>query len=210
MPSRPRTYVYIDGFNFYYGCIKGTAFRWLNIAQMCHLLLPKNDIHRIRYFTAPVISRPNDPDQAVRQQIYFRALKTLPNLDIVLGRFLTNEVEMPCSPITRPIKKVRVMKTEEKGSDVNLAAYLLRDGFRNHFDVAVVVTNDSDLTTPIRMVREDLHRVVGIINPHQRASFELQKNCDFLRQIRPGVLSASLFADQLTDANGTFTKPKGW
>jgi uncharacterized LabA/DUF88 family protein len=210
MTTKLRTYVYIDGFNFYYGCLKGTAFRWLDIAQMCNLLLPNNDIQRIRYFTAPVVARPNDPDQAVRQQIYFRALRTLPNFDIILGRFLTKETEMPASPITKPVKKVKVMKTEEKGSDVNLAAYLLRDGFQDLFDVAVVITNDSDLTTPIQMVRDDLHKKVGIINPHQRASFQLRNNCDFMKQIRTGVLKNNLFPDSMTDADGTFTKPKGW
>lgn len=210
MSQKPRTYIYIDGFNFYYGCIKRTPFRWLNIAQMCSLLLPKNDIQQIRYFTAPVTARPSDPDQAVRQQIYFRALKTLPNFDIILGHFLTKETDMPSAPITTPVSMVRVMKTEEKGSDVNLGSHLLRDGFQNRFDVAVVITNDSDLTTPIQMVRADLAKIVGIINPHQYPSFQLRNNCDFMKPIRRGVLKASLFSDQLTDTDGTFTKPKGW
>lgn len=210
MASRPKTIVYVDGFNFYYGCLKGTPHKWVNVARLCQLLLPQNDIRRIRYFTAQVAARPHDPDQPVRQQTYFRALRTLPNVDIILGHFLSHEVSMPMSPVTRPPKYVKVMKTEEKGSDVNLATYLLHDGFRGLYDTAVVITNDSDLVTPIKIVRESLGKKVGILNPHKHPSRALQQNCDFLKQIRKGVLNASQFPKTLTDATGTFSKPVGW
>src|SRR5215831_3668847 len=48
---------------------------------------------------------------------------------------------------------VKVEKAEEKGSDVNLATHLVRDAFLNEFDVAVVITNDTDLIEPIKVVR---------------------------------------------------------
>ena len=53
---------------------------------------------------------------------------------------------------------------EEKGSDVNLSAHLLNDVWKGLFDAAAVISNDTDLVTPIRMVgyREEqarLHRV---------------------------------------------------
>jgi len=47
-----RTNVYVDGFNLYYGCLKGTPYRWLDLDAFCHRLLPRDRIHRIRYFTA--------------------------------------------------------------------------------------------------------------------------------------------------------------
>ncbi|HEV2239346.1 MAG TPA: hypothetical protein VGR57_22005, partial [Ktedonobacterales bacterium] len=50
----PRTIVYIDGFNLYYRRLKGTVYRWLNIEEMCALLLPKNQIERINYYTARI------------------------------------------------------------------------------------------------------------------------------------------------------------
>ena len=89
-----KTNVYIDGFNFYYGCIKGTPYRWLDLSLLCRRLLPKARIHRIRYFTALVTPRPNDPGQRTRQEIYLRALRTIPNLSIHLGRFLASKVRM--------------------------------------------------------------------------------------------------------------------
>ena len=78
-----KTYVYIDGFNLYYGAIKGTSYKWLDLLQMCRKLLPKNEIGKIKYYTAIVSARPNDREQPVRQQTYLRALATIPDLEIV-------------------------------------------------------------------------------------------------------------------------------
>lgn len=87
--------VYIDGFNLYYGAVKGTPYRWLNLAEMCRMLLPRDQILQIKYFTALVNPRPSDPDQRSRQETFLRALATIPNLSIVYGFFLTHEIMMP-------------------------------------------------------------------------------------------------------------------
>jgi len=205
------TNIYIDGFNLYYGALRNTPYRWLNPGTLCRLLLPKNTISEIKYFTALVSARSSDPDQSVRQQLYLRALGTLPNLSVHLGHFLTHEVMMALVvPAGQPQKYARVIKTEEKGSDVNLATHLLHDAHMGRFDVAVVLSNDSDLLEPIKVVRQELHKQVGILNPHQNPSRALLPHIDFIKQIRTGVLRASQFPPTLTDAYGTFTKPPAW
>jgi len=203
-----KTNIYIDGFNFYYGSIKGTPYHWLNVAKMCEILLPKDSVHRIKYFTALVTARRNDPDKPVRQQTFLRALRTIPNLEIVLGTFLSHEVTMPLAPPKKGYTKV--IKTEEKGSDVNIATHLLVDGFRNDYELAVIVSNDSDLLEPIKFITAELRKPVGILNPHKHPSVELSRNAMFVKQIRKGVLANSLFPNTLTDAQGTFSKPTGW
>jgi hypothetical protein len=106
---------------------------------------------------------------------------------------------------------LRVLKTEEKGSDVNLATYLLLDGFQQNYDIAVLVTNDSDLLEPIRVVRNVLGLQVGILCPNPRASWVLLPPVvNFLKRIRTGVLANSQFPSHLTDRAGTFQKPKSW
>jgi uncharacterized LabA/DUF88 family protein len=206
-----KTYVYVDGFNLYYGAVRGTPYKWLNINELCQRLLPKNQIACIKYFTARVTGRPDDPDQPVRQQMFLRALRTLPNLEIIYGHFLTNEVNMPRADSTPgKMKYVKVIKTEEKGSDVNIATHLLSDGFRGQYQAAVIVTNDSDLLEPVRIVRRELKLVVGILNPHERASRVLAREASFVKPIRRGVLKASQFPTQLKDANGVIRKPKQW
>jgi uncharacterized LabA/DUF88 family protein len=206
------TYVYIDGFNLYYGALKGTRFKWLNPSALCNHLLPNHKILKIRYFTANIQARPHDPDAPTRQQVYLRALKTLPNLEIHLGQFLTHPVWMPeAASTSNPPRKVQVLKTEEKGSDVNLASHLLMDAFKKAFEVAVLITNDSDLYEPIRLVRSELGLRVGILNPNARASrMLLPPIVNFMKTIRVGALSASQFPSQLLDANGNFQRPKTW
>ncbi len=78
------TIVYIDGFNFYYGCLAGTPYKWLNIAAMCDDLLPPNKILAVKYFTARLQARPGDPDQPSRQDTYFKALRTDPRVEITV------------------------------------------------------------------------------------------------------------------------------
>jgi uncharacterized LabA/DUF88 family protein len=206
-----KTYVYVDGFNLYYGAVRGTSYKWLDIAKMCRLLLPRHEIGRIKYFTARVSARPGDPDQPTRQQTFLRALATLPNLDIIYGHFLTGEVSMPvAAPASGHPRFATVMKTEEKGSDVNLATHLLWDGFRGLYEAAVLVTNDSDLVEPVRIVRRELGRTVGILNPHQHPSAMLLRHASFVKPIRKGVLAASQLPPVLSDARGTITKPARW
>ncbi|HLA82533.1 MAG TPA: NYN domain-containing protein [Thermoleophilia bacterium] len=208
----PKTYVYVDGFNLYYGAVKDTPYKWLNIRRLCDLLLPAHSIARIKYFTARVSARKDDPDKPTRQQIYLRALRTLPDLEIVYGSFLSHDVMLPLTePSPGGPRFARVTRTEEKGSDVNIAAHLVYDAYQHNFAAAVLVTNDSDLLEPIRIVRHELRLDVGILNPHRHTpSRVLTKHASFIKQIREGSLKSSQFPQTLQDAHGEFHKPGGW
>ena len=208
----PRSFIYVDGFNLYYGAVKGTPYKWLNILQLCRLLLPGAKIECIKYFTARVSARKDDPSKPTRQQIYLRALRTLPSLEIIYGSFLSHDVMMPVAdPIPGQPRFVRVTRTEEKGSDVNIATHLINDAYRGRFDSAVLITNDSDLVAPIRIVREELNLEVGILNPHRHTpSRVLTRYASFIKQIREGALKASQFPETMSDGKGKFRKPKVW
>lgn len=213
--NRRRAIVYVDGFNLYYGALKGTPYRWLDIYALCKKLLPRDEIVAIKYFTAHVKDRPGHEGQAARQLAYFRALETIPCLTIHLGHFLTHAQTMAVvNPSKRGPKFCQVWRTEEKGSDVNLASHLIFDGFRARYDLAVVVTNDSDLKEPIRIVREELKAPVGVLNPHKNRSWALSPSDmpvgSFYKPIREGVLADCQFPNEMSDANGTFGKPKHW
>src|SRR5215472_8233155 len=209
-PSRLRTNVYVDGFNLYYGCLKGTSFRWLDLHKQFTLLLPRNTIHRIRYFTALVAPRPTDRDGPLRQQMYIRALRTIPCISVHYGQFLTKQVAVPLVGTGPNVRTTLAWRTEEKGSDVNLATLLLLDAFRDDFEVAVVVSNDSDLVLPIRVVREQFGKVVGVLNPHPKPSHAIRAAADFIRPIRRGPLSVSQFPSSFVDSKGKISKPTTW
>jgi len=213
--SQKRVIVYVDGFNLYYGIRHYANAKWLNIDALCRRLLPNHHIVRIKYFTAPVSATPNDLQKPQRQQTYWRALKTIPRLEIIQGLFISNPVQMPLVvPVPGCPTTVTVMKTEEKGSDVNIATHLIMDTFDQQFDIAIVISNDSDLALPIKIVRTRFQRDIVVYNPHQkkpkRPSRMLQQVATQVRDLRQGPVCASQFPATLTDTNGTIHKPQTW
>lgn len=205
---------YVDGFNLYYG-IRSTPYKWLDIARFCQNRVPNDTLVATKYFTALVDSRPHDPDQPVRQQIFLRALATLPNFEIILGRFIAKIDQRPLS--VPPHSIVSVLNSEEKGSDVNIASHLLNDAHYNRFDMALLVSNDSDLATPVRMVAQELGKPVWIISPFTHVTRHL------LNDDTTGAPIATLglitlqkhlkkcrLPNPITDATGTFYKPSTW
>ena len=219
-----RAIVYIDGFNLYHGCFDDHTnrphwrqYRWLDLDALCQTLCPQARVNRIRYFTALVDPYPTNPNNRARQLTYLRALGTIPHLTIHHGRFATNEKERPLAvpnaprptPIL-PIRMVPIIEREEKGSDVNLASYLLLDAFRRDYDLAVVVTNDSDLAEPIRLVRSEFGLKVRIVNPRKGLAYGLRGIADFYSNIKLWMVQQSQFPPTMTDAVGTFTKPAHW
>ncbi|MCK4987199.1 MAG: NYN domain-containing protein, partial [Desulfobacterales bacterium] len=188
-----RTYVYIDGFNFYYRAVKDTLYKWLDFNTLFqHLLSPKNQIISIKYFTA-LVSGKFDPDQPIRQKTYLRAIqKYIPQLSVYYGHFLSHEIFAPLAKPEGNKRFVRIIKTEEKGSDVNLAIHVLNDAWLDLYDCAVIVSNDSDLAESLRLVKEQHNKIIGLITPGKgHPSRELLKYADFTKRIRKGVLSIS-------------------
>lgn len=214
------TNIYVDGFNLYYGSLKYTNYKWLDISKLVTALFPTTTVNKIRYFTANVKSSRHDPDAPVRQNIYLRALATIPNLTTHKGRFALREVCLPQFPLayindntTRPPQNVQVLKPEEKRSDVNLATYLLKDCYTNDFDEAVIISNDSDLFLPIQVVIQDCGKKVHSVNPHKRwkLSQELASVASSaMAEINKRHLASSQFPPQMVDSTGTFNKPTSW
>jgi uncharacterized LabA/DUF88 family protein len=204
--------VYIDGFNLYYGALKGTPYKWLDVVALAGRLVPNDQLVAVRYFTARVRPQPSDPQQPQRQQAYLRALGTLPLVTIHLGHYLSHATRMPlANPRPGGARTVEVIKTEEKGSDVNLATYLLLDAFRGRCDKGVVVTNDSDLQEPIRVAEDELGIEVVIVNPHPPLRRSLALRASAMRQLRAATVAACQLPPTLTDAQGrTIHKPPTW
>ena len=204
--------VYVDGFNLWYGCLQATGYQWLDIGAFCRRLLPGNSINRIRYFTSRVAARPDAPHGPEQQNAYLRALSTVPALSVHEGGFQSLKARLPLAGTDPPVI-VDVIKTQEKGSDVNLAAYMLLDAFRRESDIAVVISNDSDLTEPIRMLIKELGVPVGLVNPHpvkKRSRVLLELEPLFFKQVRPRVLRTCQFPPVLRDDTGEIHRPDGW
>jgi uncharacterized LabA/DUF88 family protein len=209
-----RTAIYVDGFNLYYGCLNGNPFRWVDLKALCQTVLnPRNRITKIKYFTARVSG--GNGASAARQNIYIHALKAhIPELEVIYGHFLSHPTRMP--PVDRSLGRlVEVMKTEEKGSDVNLAVHLLDDAWKEEYDCGIVVSNDSDLAEALRLVKaRDPKKVLGVLMPllnnGRRASGKLRAASDFQRQIRRTAIVNSQLPDPVVQGTTSYGKPAGW
>ena len=219
-----RTIVYVDGFNLYYRMLERRPhLKWLNPMRLAEQALShSNHIVQLRYYTARVSGRV-DPTSPARQQVYLNALETVPEISIHMGTFLTSEkfaglVHPPDfrprlpAPLASPWPTVvKVHKTEEKGSDVNLASHLLLDAFRGNFDVAAVVSNDSDLVEPIRIATQDLSCVVGLLSPVNNPNPQLRSVSSFVRYLRAGHAAAAQFPDPIELPDGSrISRPVSW
>jgi hypothetical protein len=214
-----KTVVYVDGFNLYYLALKNTRHKWLNLHALCEAALPRAaNIVAINYYTARVSNRQN-PSSPKDQNSYLNALKTLPNIQIYLGNFQTTKKWMflvqpidfkpSCQvlPIPNPIFGL-VVKTEEKASDVNLGAHLVRDAFTGVFEHAAVITNDTDLKEPLRIVAEEAKLPLTLLTPTDNPARELKKLATHLRHLRP-YLGACQFPDPVIGPKGPIVKPVG-
>lgn len=253
-----RAIVYVDGFNLYYGALKGTKYKWLDLISLSKQIIPtSNVISKVKYFTARV-SGAADPDSPRRQQIYLSAIQTFPEIDLHFGSFLAKSMWRPiinlpiagetisCGlPVVIPAgnhsvtgsrpqslkvgsypshgqrrrKKAprpepdavlaEVHAMEEKGSDVNLAVHLLNDAWKNSFDVAIVISNDTDLVEPIRLVTQERSKSVYIVCPGRwSAAPKLVQVATFQRHIRNSMLLNAQLPDQIP--NTSIRKPANW
>jgi len=217
-----RTIIYVDGFNLYFRLLeKRPSLKWLNVKVLAEKLLKtSNRVIGVKYYTARVSGR-IDPKAPARQQIYLDAIHTVPEISVHMGMFLSSEkfAGLVQPPEFRPRVTlpqpwpdvVKIIKIEEKGSDVNLACHLLLDAFQDNFDVACVLSNDSDLVEPIRIVTQVIGKPVGLLSPVPNPNPELSHVSSFIRRISVSDLAASQFPDPLSRADGSILiKPTSW
>ena len=207
------TNFYIDAFNLYYRALRGTPYKWLNLRALAESLFPGSEIRRICYFTALFDARPEDPSQPERHRTYLRALATISGIETYYGvirpRVKTRRL---AEPIPGLPEYVRILDSEEKGTDVNLATRLLVDGFSGAYEQAVVVSNDSDLATPMRYVRDELGLKMTVVNPdnNNHTHRDLVDASSYVRRLRRSHLRSSQFPPALDDRHGLINKPAGW
>ena len=211
MRTARQAIAYIDDFNFYYGAVRGEPqFKWLNLQAMCEAMLHPHDLIALRYYTARVTDRPDDAGQSQRQDVYLRALETLPKVEVVYGQFKERRRRLPLARSRRGGRRfAEVIVTEEKGSDVNLATDLLWDALTGAMGVALVVSNDLDLQRPVERAKSHGINVVTV-NPHRHHGQRPSLRGTESRNLRLWHLRLQL-PEVVVDVDGQeIRRPKEW
>jgi uncharacterized LabA/DUF88 family protein len=165
--------VYIDGFNLYYGALKHTTHKWLDLQHYFELVRPDDDIQTIHYFTA-IVNGPSRTDQLT----YLAALETLSKVNIVRGRYMEKPVVCRVAACTHRAPRT-FMRSEEKRTDVNIALQMLDDAYQGLAERMVLVSGDSDLVPALNFVKVraphcELVVYVPNNNPNRGAAVQLR------------------------------------
>ena len=200
-----RVIAYIDGFNLYFGlkAARWKRFYWLNPqALVGHLLKADQELVFTKYFTSRV-SYPREKGR--RQSSYLEALETLNDLRIYYGHFQTNPQR--CRACGN-----KEMVPSEKMTDVNIAVEMLTDAYQDLFDVALLISADSDLTAPVLAIKSLFpEKRVVVAFPPQRHSAQLQRLAHGSLAIGRATLSKSVFPDDVAKADGfVLHRPEEW
>jgi uncharacterized LabA/DUF88 family protein len=170
-----KTFVYIDGYNLYYGRLRGTGFKWLDVVKLFQDILKAQDpaacVERVSFFTAPALARfaTNGQRSIEAQQQYHRAMEAQhPDLfKLVMGKHFASTRHAALHIQGEPYDKTRktsVWELEEKLTDVNLALAMYREA--PLCDQVVLCTNDSDQTPTLEALRADFPTLtIGVVAP---------------------------------------------
>ena len=204
--GKERVIVYVDGFNFYFG-LKESGFErylWLNTQELVkRLLKPNQDLVHIKYFTALVT---NNTDKRLRQKTYFQALSSLKDLTVYYGKFQNQEKKCGVCGNT-------YTDYGEKMTDVGIATQILKDAFQDKFDMAMLISGDTDLIPPIRIVNEEIKgKRVFVAFPPNRSNDHVRSVASGSMTIGRKNLAESQFNDTvIIDAEGnTVLRPGTW
>lgn len=202
-----RVAAYIDGFNLYFG-LKNAGFKryyWLDAAALAQRLLkPGQVLAATHYFTARIRDNGRNAADRKRQGDYLDALQAR-GVALQYGHYL--EKRRDCRRCG-----AHWADYEEKMTDVNIAIQLLGDAFDDAFDMALVVSGDSDLSSPIRCIRERFpDKRVIVAFPPRRHSAELKRRANGYLAIGEDKLRASQLPERVPMPGGfVLTRPEEW
>lgn len=232
--QKTRVLTYIDGFNIYYGlrhacrdadhyhltyggdpsgCL-GRSLYWLDLEAMVLGQLKRSEqCVGVKYFSAPrriprLIDVPNPAHYAesnARQNTFFDAIRTNPNIDLVLGWYSEN------TPVECGQCGYQWPNFEEKVTDVNIATHLIRDAFEDRFDRAFLISADADLVPPVEAVREIGKEVVVGLFPGRKRAKHLREASSEIRGIKINYLRGKRLPDIIDRENlPPLECPKEW
>lgn len=217
-----RTIAYIDGYNLYYGLLRKSKFKWLDVYNLFlnQALNESSEIVEVRYYTAPMLGKMSDDfESPIRQRRYLQALRKMHphGLKLIEGRIVAST---PFQRLFRPIpeaphlEKVQVLDFNEKKTDVNIAADMINGAWTRKYDQAVLCSNDSDLEGALRSIKEHHpHIRIGLVAPisgddPRKISNDLAQFSDWKKILSSVHLSNAQLPDRIPRSH--LSKPAAW
>lgn len=202
--KKERVIVYVDGFNLYFG-MKEAGYehcKWLDIEKLVNnLLKPNQEQQQIKYFTSRV---GNNPEKQKRQTTYIEALETK-NIKVFYGHYQSNRVECKrCGNIWPSYN--------EKMTDVNIATQMIIDAYKDNYDMAMLISGDSDLVPPMKAIHENFNnKRVFVAFPPKRHNSSVSLAAKGSLIIGRKKLVDSQFPDEVQKRGGfKLRKPSDW
>ncbi|QBN18945.1 NYN domain-containing protein [Flavobacterium nackdongense] len=204
LTKKERVIVYVDGFNLYFGMLDAgfDYCKWLNLNLLVHNLLHSNqELVDVKYFTSRVS---NNPDKQKRQNTYIEALESV-GVNIFYGNYQSDTIECKRCKNVWP-------KFNEKMTDVNIATHILIDAYQDKYDMAMLISGDSDLVPPMRAVHEIFKsKRVFVAFPPKRHNQSVALIAKGSLTIGRKKLVESQFEEKVAKKDGyQLSKPKTW
>jgi len=134
--SDERVAIFVDGSNLYHGLTSEFPGRRVDYRKLITKLVGSRRLLRTYYYNAP-LDRAEDPGGASKQQKFFDALRSIPYLELKLGR----------------LEKRPGGTHAEKGVDIMMSVDMVSLASRDVYDTAVVVTGDGDFAYAVYAVK---------------------------------------------------------
>ena len=218
-----KTTIYIDGFNLYYGVLRGTQYKWLDVVSLFSSLSkeqnPDSEVTQVKFFTAPIKARLSTRQQqaVTSQRIYIKALENkYPDVfECIEGFHQISKGTFPKyqDPIDKT-DKVSVWRLEEKQTDVHIGTMMYRDVAMSDVQQIVLCSNDSDMLPALRFIRSDFPKIkIGLVFPAKSEIFsrELDACSDWTRKsIAEEELAKFQLPAQIATHKKPIKKPSYW
>ncbi len=177
-PTPKRTIVYVDGFNLFYGALKGTAFKWLDLLSLARELFPSDTIERVHFCTALIQGA-----DRWKQERYLSALSTYPEITVHKGEMKSRHQDCRVKGCNYGGER-RYRKWEEKFTDVQLGVLLVDDAHSARLERSVLISGDSDLVPAMAMIRANKFPIeTNILVPDKNDKIRANKVRNLSKQV---------------------------
>ena len=146
--NKEKTNLYIDGTNLLAGLVELVGLKNIpKFSSILNIICRYYNIRKIYFYASytPITrsSKPREKQYALKEAIFFREVKTTPNLIFFKG-------------YRSPTSK------KEKGVDVHLAIDLTKDAFLEKYDQTIIMSGDADLTYAVQIVKTTGKKVAAV------------------------------------------------